>query len=436
MLNESLIVSAVEPGSIAEKYGIKKNDRIISCNGHKIYYDLDFAFYEQVKNLSIKLIREGNSIDIKIKKDKYECIGVYFDIPIKSCKNKCIFCFIDQMPKNMRKTLYIKDEDIRQSFLFGAYITASEMDLPTLDYIRKLKIYPLYISIHSTDQENRNFIIGKEEKIPIMDKLKIMKKNKIIFHGQIVLIPDINDKEVLYKSISDLAELYPYLNSLAVVPVGVTKYRKRLFKIRDFSKAEVKSMEKELRKMQMQFLKKHGTRFVFLADEFFLKMKKNLPNNDYYEDYSQISNGIGLIRIFQDDFNKGLYRIKKSFIKCSFCQPLYLVTGSGFAPVLKKLIDKWNCRFQDNIEIIEVKNVLFGNTVNVAGLLSMADIENHIKEIREGLILIPDIILNENGYSIDNKYRHDIEKLYKNINFIRSNAEDLILSMRQRLKSS
>ncbi len=434
MLNNRLVVSGLEPGSEAQKSGIEIGDIILFCNGRKVYYDLDFAFYEQVKRLELIILRNGLKIKKIINKDKYAPSGIYFNIRVNRCRNKCIFCFVDQMPKGYRSTLYIKDEDIRQSFLFGAYITASDLDEETIGYIYRFKTYPIYISIHSTDQKCREHILGRKEKIPVIEKLKMLKKRKIIFHGQIVLVPDVNDKKLLDKSIEELYGMYPYLKSLAVVPVGLTKYRDNLYPIRAFSDQEIRNIQRQIKKWNRFLLKKIGTRFVFMSDEFFLKTGGNIPGADYYEDFSQISNGVGLVRIFTDEFNNRLYSLNSRLKADRKRGKLCILTGLGFYPVLKRLISKWNRIFDDSVEIKAVDNLFFGESVNVAGLLTYSDMREFILESKAEQVLIPDIILNNENITIDNFSKYDIEDFNNKIRFTGSDAGSLMTILKKRLR--
>lgn len=433
MLSNKLVVSDIDEGSPAEEYGLEKGDTVLRCNKRRVYYDLDFAFLEQVSRLKLDVIRDGSSIEKIIKKDKYETCGLHFRIPVSTCRNNCIFCFVDQMPSNMRKSLYIKDEDIRQSFLFGSYITASEMDEETAEYLRLYKTYPVYISIHAVNQEIREQILGRKEKVPILDKMKMLKRKKIIFHGQVVLVPGLNDRECLDESIGKLSSLYPYLRSLSVVPVGLTRYREGLFPLEGYGSSEAAGVYRQVKRWQNLLKKNLGTRFVFLADEFYLKAGKQFPGMENYEDFSQLSNGVGLIRIFIDDFNKRMYSIESKAKAGVKCRKICLLTGLGFYPVLCRLIRKWNLRFEDDIGIIGVKNWFFGESVDVAGLLAWEDLQEYAEHKKDTMFLIPDIVLNDDYFTIDNISGYDIEEGCENARFIKSDAESLISRLKIRL---
>lgn len=302
MIHRGVRIECIKPQSSAQRAGLKEGDIILSINRHSIKDILDLMYYSDENVLKVTVLRENKKHTYIIEK-YYEPLGIEVEpFRIKRCRNKCLFCFVEQLPKGLRKSLYVKDEDYRASFLYGNYITLTNLKNEDYNRIKKLFLSPLYISVHATDTEVRNQLLGNYEAPPILIELKKLAKNKIRMHTQIVLCPGINDGDVLEKTILDLYKFYPYVSSIAVVPVGLTKYHKNNLKPVTKSKAE--EVINLVEAFQNRFKKKHGIAIVYLADEFYIKAQKNFPQSSIYDDFPQIENGVGMVPLFIKEAKK------------------------------------------------------------------------------------------------------------------------------------
>lgn len=276
------VISQVKRGSLAQKAGLQKGDEILQINGREIKDIIDYRFLiaDEILNIRVKT-KDGQERVLTIEKDFDEDLGIEFENPlidgIMRCKNKCIFCFVDQMPKGLRPSLYIKDDDYRLSILEGTYITLTNLQDKDLDRIISMRLSPLYISVHATDGNVRKTMLRNKAAEKIMDHLKFLKENGVFFHTQIVLCPGVNDKDVLERTLEDLFSLYPTVQSIAVVPVGITKYRKGLYPLRRFTQMEAQEITDRIEELQSENFKRFGTRLVFAADEFYEIAKKDFP---------------------------------------------------------------------------------------------------------------------------------------------------------------
>jgi putative radical SAM enzyme (TIGR03279 family) len=402
------------------KAGLKENDEIISINDNIINDPIDYKYNISERFVKLNVSRGNGSFEIKIEKETDDDLGIIGDnFKIKRCNNKCIFCFIDQNPSGLRKSLYIKDEDYRFSFLYGNYVTMTNINKNDIVRIIKQRLSPLYVSVHSVN-ENIRKLLGMKDNGNIIDKIKMLTDNKIELHGQIVLCPMINDNEVLKETVFELFKYYPNFRSVSIVPVGLTKHRRNLYSIKKINNQYAKKILIEIKKIQKYFKKQTGENFVYPSDEFFLKADEPLPSKEYYNNFYQIENGVGLTRKFLDDFLKQ----SKSFPEqLNIRKKIYLITGTlGYnilkneiVPILKKIKNL-------DVHLIEVKNEFFGNTVTVSGLLTGQDIYKAVKYIKEnGIIILPPECVNDDGLFLDDYTINDLNKsssceikIYKN----------------------
>lgn len=390
-------IEHIEPNSPAEKGGLKKGDIIISINKHRIKDTLDLIFYSGDEILRIDVLRDGEIINLIVEK-AYKPFGVEVEpFRVKKCRNKCLFCFVEQLPKGLRKSLYIKDEDYRASFLYGNYITLTNLTKDDYARIKKLNLNPLYVSVHATDPDIRNKLLGNYDAPPILSELKKLKKNKIKVHTQIVLCPGINDGEVLEKTITDLYKLYPYVSSIAIVPVGLTKYHKN--NLQPVTKQKAEEIIALVESYQKRFFKKHGITIVYLADEFYIKAEKDFPKINFYDDLPQLENGVGMVPLF-------LHKVKKlSIPTINLNKRVVTFTGISFYPFLLEFVEKLK---KNNIiiDLIPIKNNLFGGSVTVTGLLSGEDIIKGLAPYVEknNIVLVPETTMND----VDNKFLDDL----------------------------
>ncbi len=391
-------VVRVQPGSIACELGIRPGHKLLRINGEDVRDYLDFLFLSSDGYLEVEVETEDGIYIFEVEREE-EPLGIEVEqIKPKRCRCRCIFCFMDQMPKGLRPSLYLKDDDYRLSFLYGNYITLVGMKEEDYQRIGKQRLSPLYVSVHATDPEVRAFIMGNEEAAYIMDGLKRLCGMGIKVHAQIVVCPGINDGEVLRKTVMDLAELYPGVLSVAVVPVGLTKYRKGLYPLKGVGIKEAQKVLDIIVPMGEVFLKELGTRFVFPADEFFIKAGRPIPPLDFYEGLYQLEDGVGMIASFLaklTSLNKDL--------------PYTFVTGCAFTPFLREALKLAGAR---GFEVIAVENRFFGKSVDVAGLLVGEDIVSALRKNNgKKAFVISDVLLNEDRLTIDDMKPEAIEKL-------------------------
>jgi putative radical SAM enzyme (TIGR03279 family) len=378
-------ITQVEPNSIADELGIVPGDILLRLNGKPVQDVLDFRFFCASEELLIEIEKPGGEIwELEIEKDEQEELGLSFDNALMdkptSCQNKCIFCFIDQNPKGMRESLYFKDDDIRLSFFTGNYVTLTNTALHEIDRIASYHLSPLKISIHATDLDLRKRMMGAA--CPLFEYLKKLNDAGITLHFQIVLCKGINDGMQLDKTIGALLALQPGATSLSVVPAGLTQYRDGLFPLESFTADEASQVIKQVTVWQEKCFKAKKNRFVFCADEWYLLAGIPLPEYKYYEDFPQLENGVGMMALFEKDFNDTLSEIGHS----SMGYKTGIVTGQAAAGFMRKLIEP----FLLEITIYEIKNKFYGPGITVSGLLTGGDIINQIKgKIDVDVLFVP-----------------------------------------------
>lgn len=410
--NKGLAIQSISSRSPLYELGIRAGDAIISIDKNRIRDVLDIMFYSADNPDLVEINRDNQKLSFKIPPslDKSIFSGVVFQpFRIKTCKNNCIFCFVNQMPKGMRKTLYVKDEDYRMSFLYGNYITLSNLTELDKKRIVRQRISPLFISVHATDTKVRNNILKNQNAPNIMNELRFLAKNKIRLHTQIVVCPGINDGDILEKTIQDLYRLYPYVMSIAVVPVGLTSHRKE--RLTGFDKEKSLQVLSIVNKYHQRFKKKHGEGIVYAADELYIKSEIPVPDFEYYDDAPQIENGVGMVSQFlQQAKNVKLKKIT-SLANLDKMPMITVYTGISFLGYLKEFIKNIQS-LGINIQAIGVKNSFFGDTVTVTGLLTGRDVikalEPNIE--KDSVLLIPDVCLKEdNAVFLDDVSTSDIE---------------------------
>ncbi|MBI4684973.1 MAG: DUF512 domain-containing protein [Nitrospirae bacterium] len=420
-------IESINPKSIAEKEGLLPGDLLISVNGQRIHDSIDFLFYKNGSELSTVVLRKGRKISSQFMLKEGEDIGIILKpFKIKRCTNNCIFCFVSQLPKGLRKSLYIKDEDYRMSFLYGNYVTLTNLDAQDKKRIVQQRLSPLYISVHSTNKSIRNTMLGNPRAGDILKELKFFKENKIRMHTQIVLCPGYNDGRELQKTIRDLYGFYPYVSSIAVVPVGLTMYRKQTMRPVEQEDA-IKAIEM-INAFQRRFKKKHGEHIVYAADELYIKAGFNFPSLRDYGDLSQIENGVGMVPLFISQAKK---------VKISDTIPrkkkYFTFTGVSFYPYLRKFADRLLEKENITVGIIPVENTFFGRTVTVTGLLTGRDVIRTLSDRTEGqeCLLIPDTVLrNGEDMFLDDITKKDIEDaLDIKVRIIESTPDGLIKGM-------
>lgn len=420
---KGLEIESISSGSQAEKLGLLPGDTIVSVNSYILRDPLDFMFYGSDTSIEMEIKRNGRNISLKVTRREGEKFGAVFK-PIRPtiCRNNCIFCFVDQLPKGLRKTLYKKDDDYRLSFLYGNYITLTNLRDEDRNRIVNQRLSPLYISVHSTNMTLRNKLLGNPKAPDILKELKFFVDNKIKFHAQIVLCPGYNDNNELYKTISDLQCFYPYVLSIAVVPVGLTIYRRH--SLSPVGKKEARDALKIIHIFRKRFKKKYGEPIVYGADELYIKAELPFPAFKDYGDFPQIENGVGMVQYFMNSARKiqlpKLLLPKKRFL--SF-------TGTSFYPFLERFT-KYLKKGDICIDIIPIENRFFGKTVTVTGLLTGKDIIRSLLGKTEGydIILVPDVALKEGNDTFldDIGLKHLEDALKVPVKKIASTPEGLI----------
>lgn len=428
------IIASVSQDSIAFELGIQTGDMLLKINDSNIKDIFDYHYLVNDSFLTVLIRKEdGEEWEIEIEKDYEEDLGIEFHESLmdqyRSCQNKCVFCFIDQMPPGMRETLYFKDDDARLSFLQGNYITLTNMKDADIDRIILYKLAPINISVHTTNPSLRAKMLNNRFAGDALQKMKRLYDGQIEMNSQIVLCKRYNDKEELDRSISDLSDLYPYMKSLSVVPVGITKYRKNLANLKKFTQEEAKTVLDQIHAWQEVFLKKHGTRFVFASDEWYLTAKQPIPPEEYYENYGQIENGVGMTRSYIDEFYQYINTLQQDIQS----HTVSLVTGVLFSPILTQLLDDLKSTFPNiSINLYTIKNDFFGNEITVTGLLTGQDIINQLsgKELGDYLILPSTLFRAGEEILLDDISRADLEStLQTPIRIVQSDGKSLVDSI-------
>lgn len=384
-----IAIERIEPGSFAAEAGLCTDDQLVTINGKPVNDLLDYYRALEAEHLVIEVFRAGEILVVECEKFEDEEIGIAVAHPDpQQCENQCLFCFVHQLPKGMRRSLYIKDEDYRFSYLYGSFITLTNVSESDLQRITSEKLSPLYISVHATDPQVRNHLLGCQVPaiVPLLERLA---KAQITMHCQIVLCPGINDEAVLQQTIVELAALYPQVASIAVVPVGLTRFRQRLPELHVPNQAEAVRCLAQINEFQRQFLNAFGTRLLFAADEMYQLAKVALPDLDEYEDLPQLENGVGLVAQFCAEAEEVLLEADPLDLPAAV-----VVTGASFSLPMQEITERLGLRTGVDIEVVAIGNDFFGAGVTVAGLVTGTDLVNQLRDIIGGRpLLVPDVML-------------------------------------------
>lgn len=404
-------IKSVTSGGIASRHLILPEDELLEINRHPVSDIIDYRFYSSESTLALRLRdKTGKEKKIKLRKAPDQNLGLeFYETRYRSCNNNCIFCFVHQLPKGMRRSLYFKDEDYRLSFLNGNFITLTNTSEEDIDRIIEQKLSPLYVSVHTTDENLRRKIF-RNPKIPeVMPIIRRLAKGGIEMHAQIVLCPGVNDGEYLERSVKELAALYPCVKSLALVPVGLTRYRQNLPRIRPIGKKYSLNLIKLVEGWQKIFRKKLKAGFVYASDESFLKARLDIPRKKYYDDFDQTENGVGMMREFLNQFHAKQELLPKSLGRKL---NITLLTGVSAFRLIKEVVrDRLSIIPGLQIKAVAAKNAFFGPTVTVTGLLTGADMINALRKQKEvgDLIFLPPNCTNRDGLFLDDITPQQVE---------------------------
>lgn len=411
------VVAKIKEGSIAEEIGLQPGDKILAVNDMPVTDIIDFSFASADEEIELLIeTADGEQELIGFDKEYGEDMGILFESAvfdrISRCKNRCTFCFIEQMAPHMRKSLYVKDDDYRLSFMNGNFITLTNMTEEDYARIYRLHLSPLYISVHTTNGQLRSEMLRNPDAVHIKEQLQELVAHNIDIHVQIVLCPDHNDKEELEKTLTDLYELRDNILSVAIVPVGLTKYREKCYPLRTFTAEEAKDLVKSITSWQAKAREELGESFVYISDEFYLMADEPFPTAEMYDGYPQIENGIGLSRSFVDEWNYYLHEIATA----SYEEPttLFIVCGTSAEKVLRPLFDAVQIP-NLTIRLIPVTNEFFGDKITVTGLLTGTDIVNRLLEEEDitkgsGLLIPCTCLKAEEAIFLDDTTVADLEK--------------------------
>ncbi|MHB2021513.1 MAG: DUF512 domain-containing protein [Candidatus Xenobia bacterium] len=396
------IVREVKRDSLGARIGLRPGDVISKINGRPIQDILDFLYLSAAPRFSMDVVRGILSLQVPVERDDdQEPFGVELEEElvdgIRNCRCKCDFCFLDQMPKGYRKTLYVKDDDYRLSFLYANFVTLTNLDDNDWAKIRDYKLTPMYVSVHATNPSVRRRILKNPRAEKIMEQLQMMASWGIKMHTQLVVTPGINDREELDRSIEDLARMYPDVLSIGVVPVGLTKWRDRLEELQTVDTAKAGEIIDQVAVHQQRFEEKWGIPFVYNSDEFYLVAGRPFPPYRHYRDFPQLENGVGLTRLLRTDFNRRAHRLPDSIRK----RRVAILTGTLGNQVLEPIVTRLNRIRGLRVDLVRVDNDWLGHTVTVAGLLGGEDLIRAANAQEVDVVLIPDICLKEGKVFLD-----------------------------------
>lgn len=426
----AVTVMRVLVGSKAAKKKIVAGDRLFSINGKEITDVLDYRFHLQNRRLTLEMqTAAGKKRRVHLHKAEDEDIGLEFETYLmdkqRACRNNCIFCFIDQLPEGMRESLYFKDDDSRLSFLFGNYITLTNLTEHEIQRIIDMHISPINISVHTTDPELRCKMMNNRFAGEALKTLYRFAEAVLNIQCQLVLCPGYNDGEALQKSMEDLAALYPAVTSVAAVPVGLTRYREGLTDLRPFTKEESLDTIRRMEQMGDKMLQTHGTRVFYPSDEWYLKAEQPLPDVEFYEEFSQIENGVGMLSLLLSECKDALADCEDIPAGSKLC----IATGVAAAPFLQLSVDEASKKW-DNIQVtvVPVENRFFGENITVAGLLTGKDLAEQLKDMQMDYLLLSENMLRQQGDCfLDNMTPSELEeKLHTRIRFVADDGADLI----------
>ena len=408
------VIRTVEPGSIAHEAGMEPGDILLSINGQRLQDLIDVRYLSSDEELVLEFSKgeNGEIWEVEVEKDWSEPLGVEFVSPIfdriRHCANRCAFCFVDQMPQGLRDTLYMKDDDYRLSFLTGNFITLTNLTEADWQRIETYRLSPMYVSVHTTDPELRQQILQNPRASQIREQLERLQRAGIEIHCQIVCMPGVNSGSVLEQTLTDLANMWPTVQSVAIVPVGLSQFRSGLTQIQPWTPSEAQGLVKQVTRRQKEFLQRFGTRLVWAADEFYLLAEEPIPAAETYEGYRQLENGIGLTAKFREEF----FASMANFTGRCPLERIMVITSPLGAKALEPILTYLREELDIVVDLEVVINRFFGSTITVAGLLTGQDILAKLQgRSCAGLdaVLIPGAALNAQDRFLDDLSLSDLE---------------------------
>ncbi len=386
-MGKTIIVSVDRP-SPAHRAGVRAGERLERVNGHPIVDVLDYKFYTYDPVLELTLEKDGSRRIVEVEKAEGEELGLNFetymmDAP-RSCANHCVFCFVDQLPKGLRESLYFKDDDARLSFLMGNYITLTNLSDREAQRIVDLHISPINVSVHSTEPELRSMLLGHKQGGRGIELMKKFAAHGITMNCQIVSCPGLNDGPHLQKTMEDLAGMYPGVGSVSVVPVGLTKFREGLYPLEPYTQETAASVVDMVEAFAEKCLREHGTRLFWCSDEFYLQAGRDIPADEYFEDYTQLENGVGMLRLLRTEFDSALKLQEEKSVT-----PFSTACGVAAAPFIRQIVDKAAGKCHTEGRVYPIVNRFFGETITVSGLITGHDLMDQLagKDLGQRLLI-------------------------------------------------
>ena len=425
------IVKNVEAGSIAEELGIEPGDRLLAIDGQEIEDIFDYQFYEESEELLLLIEKaDGEQWELEIEKDADESLGISFGEGLmdeyRSCRNRCIFCFIDQMPPGMRDTLYFKDDDSRLSFLQGNYITLTNMSDRDVERIVRYRLEPINISFHTTNPELRCRMLHNRFAGDALKKVDILYQGGIEMNGQIVLCRGVNDGEELERTIRDLTKYLPLLKSVSVVPVGLTRFREGLYPLEPFTREEAGEVLRVIHRWQKKIYEEYGIHFIHAGDEWYLLAEEEVPEEERYDGYLQLENGVGMLRLLFNEFEEGMERLGDG----DRSGEISAATGKLAYPYIRRMADRIQERYPGvKVHVYCIRNDFFGERITVSGLITGQDIIAQLKgkELGSRLLLPCNMFKADEDVFLDDITVKEVsDALQVPVDIVKSSGQDLI----------
>lgn len=425
------IVKSLMPGGIGEELGIEPGDKLLAINGNEIQDVFDYYYYEESEQLLLLIEKpDGEEWELEIEKDEDESLGIEFDQSLmdeyRSCRNKCMFCFIDQMPKGMRETLYFKDDDSRLSFLQGNYITLTNMSDHDVERIVKYRLEPINISFQTTNPELRCKMLHNRFAGEALKKVDILYRGQIEMNGQIVLCKGVNDGEELERTIRDLTGYLPYLKSVSIVPVGLTKYRDGLYPLEPFTKEDAREVLSVIHRWQEKIYQEHGIHMIHAGDEWYVLAEEEVPEEARYDGYLQLENGVGMMRLLFNEVQEALSAVTGDGRQ----REISLATGRLMYPYIGKILEEIRKKFPNiTTHLYAIRNDFFGEQITVSGLITGQDLTGQLKgqPLGERLLLPCNMLKIGEPVFLDDFTLEEVENsLQVKTDIVKSSGQDLL----------